>query len=111
MEIGRGVVFYIAFTKEATAASVEQAVAELVDAVLVPSAAEPTTKVTLLQADADVLVIPQASLAGKLKQHRAQYGPLVFGQSTLNMSRSSFLTFLFSEIPRLDRKAAWSRAL
>ncbi|RNF20764.1 Chain A, Structural Analysis Of A Probable Eukaryotic D-Amino Acid Trna Deacylase [Trypanosoma conorhini] len=100
--VGRGVVIYVAFLGDVDDAALEQAVAALMSGILLrrslPGGAPMTSTVSLNDCpDADILVVPQASLGGKLKGHRVQFHALV------EKSRGLWLYDRFCQLLRAAR--------
>ncbi|ESL08445.1 hypothetical protein TRSC58_03852 [Trypanosoma rangeli SC58] len=102
VSVGRGVVIYVAFLGDVNDAALEQAVAAIMSGVVVhrclPENASTTSIVSLNDyRDADILVVPQASLGGKLKGHRVQFHALV------EKSRGLWLYDRFCQLLRAAR--------
>jgi D-Tyr-tRNAtyr deacylase len=74
--IKEGIIIYLAFMKEATNEAIDEAITTILSLKLVYDP-ETTKNGSVLDLGADVLIIPQASLAGKIKQKTTQYHGLI----------------------------------
>ena len=76
VHIGRGIIVYLSFLKGSTREMATKAVGEIVGAKIFPSVDMDLTRGRAVKAGAqgwDFLVVPQATLAGKIKGKQAQY--------------------------------------
>jgi len=80
--VDKGVIIYICFLKDATKADIEKIARDVVEASLVFKHATQQS-VSVLDCGADIMVIPQASLAGKLKDKKLQFHSLINKQEGL----------------------------
>ncbi|XP_064602046.1 D-aminoacyl-tRNA deacylase 2-like [Liolophura sinensis] len=71
VEIGRGLVIYLCFLKEATTETADKIVKTALNILL--SSNDEEKLVSVLELQGDVLIVPQATLGGTLKGKRMQY--------------------------------------
>ncbi|KAF8276986.1 putative D-Tyr-tRNA(Tyr) deacylase [Trypanosoma cruzi] len=102
VSVGRGVVIYVAFMGDTDDAALQQAITAIMNGRIfqrILQEGSPVTSVASLKdcCDADILVVPQASLAGKLKGRSVQFHGLV------DKSRGSLLYDRFCQLLRAAR--------
>ncbi|CAF1054415.1 unnamed protein product [Brachionus calyciflorus] len=73
VQIGRGVVFFVCFMKDATEADVDKLVRSVLGAKLSEPDNDPSKHIPILDIPGDILIIPQATLGGKIKGKVFQY--------------------------------------
>jgi len=84
-EIGRGAVVYICFLKGASPAVIEQIVKFIMNAKLCYNPASKKNDAQLPEIQGDLLLVPQASLGGKLKGKAFQYYSLIGKEEGANL--------------------------
>ncbi|KAH3759806.1 D-aminoacyl-tRNA deacylase 2 [Pelomyxa schiedti] len=90
--IERGIIVYVCFLKSATTESVHRAVEAISSAQI---CFNPVTNgnESIIAVKGDVMIIPQASMAGKLKSNVAQYHSLIEKQSGLRLFNEFISSF------------------
>jgi len=84
LDVGAGLVVYVAFLKGAS----QESFANIVSSIASLSTqwdAELGKKISLTESGGDVLIVPQASLSGKLKQNSLQFHSLIEKEKGLSL--------------------------